>query len=433
MKFSFQTIIIGASIFVFIIAVLVFSGVINLGSSSSSSNETASVTVWGTYPQTTIQSYLDNLNISDRTLSIQYSEVPQATFATALTTALADGRAPDLVIVDTSLYFQIRNRLYTIPFDTYTERTYRDTFVDGASLFLTKDGVGALPLLVDPLVLYYNKDILAGKNYVVPPATWTGFVQSIPLFVKKDTRGVITQTALPLGEHINIDHFKEILSALFLQAGNPVAFLDTMTGGYQVALGSGSDGEFPAAKALSFYTEFANPTSQAYSWSKTLPASLDMFLAGKSAFYIGKASELFTIQSRNPNLNFDVTGLFQPDGATRPITYGSFTVVGMVKTTPSFTAAYSAWGKLSSKEFVSFLAQISSLPPAQRSLLLERQKNPYIQVFFNAALSSFGWPDVAPDSSIAVFRSMVQAVNSGKLDSIQAVFEAATDIQTILR
>jgi len=63
---------------------------------------------------------------------------------------------------------QIHNKLYTIPYAAYTERTFRDTNIDGAQLFLSTTGVTALPLLVDPLVTYYNKDILAAKKLCYP-------------------------------------------------------------------------------------------------------------------------------------------------------------------------------------------------------------------------------------------------------------------------
>lgn len=123
------------------------------------------------------------MNIQNKTLTISYAQVAPATLRTDLIEALANGTAPDAIIADSGQLFSFADKLYTIPFSTYPERLYRDSFVDGASLFLTKEGVVASPLVVDPLVVYYNKDLLAGKNYVTPPATWTDLVQSLPLFL----------------------------------------------------------------------------------------------------------------------------------------------------------------------------------------------------------------------------------------------------------
>jgi ABC-type glycerol-3-phosphate transport system substrate-binding protein len=435
MKTSFQTILVGLFIASFIGAILIFAGVINVGGGSSTATPVGSVRVWGIYPQATMQSYLENFNIQNKTLSISYTQKAPETFRTELIEALASGTAPDIVMADSSQLFSFRDKLYTIPYTTYPERLYRDSFVDGAALFLTKEGVLASPLLVDPLVVYYNKDILAGKNYVTPPTTWTGLVQSLPLFIKKDARGVITQTAIGLGEWTNINHFKDILSALFLQTGNPIVSRDSASGMYQQALTTSAPGatELPSVSALNFYTSFANQASGMFSWSRTLPSTLDMFLSGKSAFYIGRGSELFTIQARNPNLNFDVTALFQADDAIRPITYGSFSGVSIIKSSPNFTASYGALGVLTGKEFVEYLSGSMSLPSARRDLLLTAQTNPYVQVYFQAALSSFGWPDVDAVATENVFRDMIRKVNSGATNPSQSIYEASRDLQSIVR
>jgi ABC-type glycerol-3-phosphate transport system substrate-binding protein len=436
MKSPFQTILIGVFIAAFIGAILIFSGVIPVKSSSSSTAVTGSVVVWGIYPSEFMQSYLDQLNIANKDISISYVQKSVANIQSDLVVAIADGRSPDIVLSDANTIFSIKDRLYTIPFATYNERSFRDSFIDGASIFLSKEGVLAIPLLVDPLVVYYNKDILAGKNYVVPPSTWTGLVQSLPNFVKKDVRGTITQTAIGLGEVVNVDHFKAILSGLFLQTGSAIVALDPYTGRYEqrLSIGSGQgDGELGSVKALSFYTSFANQSGSTFSWSRGLPSTLDMFLAGKSAFYIGLASELFAIQSRNPNLSFDVTSLFQADGAVRPITYGNFSGLGIVKSTRNFPATYSVAGTLTSKEFIEYLSSSMSLPSARRDLLLTPQTNPYVQVYFKAALSTFSWPDTNASLSEKIFRDMIQTVNSGRSDAASAVYQAGNDLSSSLK
>lgn len=435
MKNSFQTILIGVCIAAFIGAILVFAGVINIGSKKSSSATTSgSVTVWGTYPQDTVQSYFDQITISNPDLSVVYTEKKPETLQSDLIKALADHVAPDLVIAESQQLFSIRDRIYTVPYTTYPERLYRDTFIDGSAIFLAKDGVMAVPLVVDPIVVYYNKDLLAGQSYVVPPTTWTGLAQALPRFLKRDTRGVITQTPIGLGEVDNVDHFKDILSALFLQTGNSIVAFNPTTGKYeqQIGVGANGDTELGTTKALTFYTNFSNQASSSYSWSRTLPSTLDMFLSGKGAFYIGRASELFAIQSRNPNLNFDVSTLFQADGATRPVTYGSFGGVAILKSTMQFPLAYSTYSMLIGTDFTQYLATALSLPPVRRDLLLGQQQNPYIQIFFKAALSTFTWPDINANGSDAVFRDMVRAVNSGRSTPQQAVYQGGQDLQSAI-
>ena len=430
MKLSFQTILLGSFVVAFIFAVLVFSNVIKIGSSSNTQVVTGQVTIWGIYPQSIVQNYLDSATAKNTEITVIYRQKNGDTFRTELIEALASGQAPDIIISDSEHMFSFRDKLYTIPFATYSERLYRDSFIDGASIFLSKEGVVAVPLTVDPIVLYYNKNLLAGQNYVVPPTTWTGLVQSLPRFVKKDARGVLNQTAIGLGESDNIDHFKDIISALFLQTGNPVVALNPNTDEYEqkISIGTNGQDELATAKALDFYTSFANQASSSFSWSRTLPSTLDTFLSGKSAFYLGRASELFTIQARNPNLSFDVTTIFQADGATRPVTYGVFSGASIVKSTANFNAAYSILGTLSTKEFTQYLSSSISIPGVRRDLLLEQQKNPYVQAYFKAALSAFAWPDLDSKHSETIFRDMIRNVNSGRSNSTQAIRTAAEDL-----
>ncbi len=307
--------------------------------------------------------------------------------------------------------------------------------MDGASLFLNKQGVMAIPMIVDPVVLYYNKDLLAGKNFVVPPSSWSSLVDTLPLFNKKDSKGLLTQTTIGLGEFSNINHYKDILSTLFLQTGSPIVVLDPSNNAFVQRLNFVPEATeaLPTAEALEFYLSFSDQATDRFSWTRNLPNTLDMFLSGKSVFYIGRASELFTIQSRNPNLNFDVTSIFQSDQSIRPITFGEFSGMSIIKSSPNFTASYTALGYLSSKEFLEYLSSALSLPSTRRDLILINQKNPYVDVFFKSALSAFGWPDVDPIATEAVFRDMIRSVNSGANTPVQAIYEASRSLQSIVR
>jgi hypothetical protein len=189
----------------------------------------------------------------------------------------------------------------------------------------------------------------------------------------------------------------------------------------------------PTVQALDFYTSFANPTTNNYTWNSSLPESLQNFLAGKSAFYIGRASELFSIQSQNPNLNFDVTQLFQSASATRPVTFGSFIAVGIMTKARNAPAANAAAVQMANSANIDTLSKALSLPPVRRDLLQVSQNNPYIGVFFQAALSAFSWPDPNPASTNKIFRDMITNVNSNTTDTQTAIANAARDLQSSIQ
>ncbi len=427
MKSSFQTILLIIFIAAFVFAVAVFSGIFSSGKGQSSTPQ-GTVTVWGILSSEVMQPYTTTFNSQGLDYSISYIEKSEATFASELITALADGRQPDLVLVSSEIFSQFRDKLYPIPYAQYSERSYRDASVDGGQIFLAREGALALPLLIDPLVVYYNKDLLARENFVLPPQRWEDIARSVPLFTTRDARGNINTSAIALGEGSNIAHSRDILSALFLQAGNPIVSVDRSSGARSAALDT-----LGTQEALSFYLSFSDPMSETYSWNRALPSNLQLFLSGRLAFYIGRASELFSIQSQNPNLNFDVIELFQPEGAVRPVTFGSMLGVAMLKTAPNPAAAYLALGAIASDESVDALSKGASLPPAKRSLLLVPQESPYVSVFFKAALNSFSWPDPNPAATEGIFRGMMQAITSGRSDLSTAINEANQTLQSNIR
>jgi ABC-type glycerol-3-phosphate transport system substrate-binding protein len=309
--------------------------------------------------------------------------------------------------------------------------------IDGAQIFLGKDGVMSVPFLVDPLVVYYNKDILASSLYAAPPKTWNDLAGGIARFTKRTEQNTITQSAIALGETQNVDHARDILSALFLQVGNPIVSYDRTTGVSRAVLNQGAANEnnlFPTTEVVNFFNSFSNPTSSAYSWNKSLPPSRDAFVAGRLAFYIGRASELFVIQAQNPNLSFDVIELFQAADAPRPITFGSFIGASILSRAKNMPAAYAFVATLSADtKAVDQLSKLYNLPPTRRDLLLVPQENPYVAVFFRAALSSFAWPDPNFIQTEAAFRAMIQNSTSGRSETDAAINEANATIQSYIR
>ncbi len=429
MKSSFQTILLIVFIIGFVVAVAIFSGIFSSSTAKTSTTPTGNVVVWGVLPSSEMQKYVDDFNSNSYGYTLSYSQHNPDTFYQELITMLADGQSPDLVLINSEQYSQLSTKLYTIPFSAYTERQFKDTNIDGAQLFLSATGVGALPLLVDPMVVYYNKDILASRNFLVPPTTWDDLQAAVPVLTKRDARQQITQSTIAMGQTTNVSHFRDILSTLFLQTGN------TIVANKQVTLTS-SGGAFevpPTVEALNFYTSFSNPTTNNYTWNSSLSDSLQNFLAGKSAFYIGRASELFTIQSQNPNLNFDVTKMFQSSGTARAVTYGSFISVGIMAKAPNAVAAYAAASQMASSANVDVLSKKFSLPPVRRDLLQLAQSNPYVSVFFQSALSAFSWPDPNPASTSVIFRDMINNVNSNTADTQTAISNATRDLQSTIQ
>src|SRR3989344_128624 len=140
---------------VFIIAgVMVFS--LYRGSGGAGS---VTVTVWGDISSYDFNILLNNTPafIQNQTLTTNYVEKSAETIETEFTEALARGMGPDLVILTQDNFWKNRPKLTVIPYESIGERDFKTTFIEEGELFLDQTGAYALPLSIDPLVLYYNR------------------------------------------------------------------------------------------------------------------------------------------------------------------------------------------------------------------------------------------------------------------------------------
>jgi hypothetical protein len=102
---------------------------------------------------------------------VTYKEFSEENISGALITALADGNAPDLIITPYSLALQNSSRINTISNTTISESDYRNTFADESQILISPNGYLGFPISIDPLVMYYNRDILSTSGIAAAPST----------------------------------------------------------------------------------------------------------------------------------------------------------------------------------------------------------------------------------------------------------------------
>ena len=427
---NFQTILVAVFLAFFIFAVLIFSGAINLGTKGKTGPQ-GKVIVWGTYSNNVFSTAMDTINRTNKDLNLVYIRKNQETYQQDLIEAFANGKGPDLFVITPDMIQSNKNFIYKIPYASYPEKNFRDSFVDGSSVYLVKDGVLGLPLTVDPIVLYYNKDILSNEGIVNPPKTWDELFTLNSTLTKRDNSGTISQSMIALGQYENINNVKDILATLLLQNNNPI--IELSSSGYRSMLTDNSSNlaTSPIEAVLQFFLGFSNPTMTAYSWNRSLPNSLDMFTSGKLAFYIGRASELFNIESVNPNLSFDVTQIPQVKDSTAKRTYGYIPAIAVSSKSSNINSAFLVAGELSAGDNAKSISVGSSLPPASRSLLSDKPNDPYLFTFFNSALIARTWPDPDKTKSDLIFSEMVENILSNRLSMGDAISKAQGQLEKL--
>lgn len=406
-----------------VIGILVFALARN-----NSSSMNANLTIWGTLPRDSFQSLIDNSTLDkSKTITINYVLKDQGDFDQDLIEALAEGRGPDIVMLRDDNVYKHRNRLFVIPYKNYSERAFKDKFIEGAEVFLSEEGVTAVPFMTDPMVMYWNRNIFSNNLVSQPPQYWDQVFELTEKMTKRDTNGNVLQSAIALGESRNINSSKEILATLLLQAGTPIVER-TKDGGNSV-LGSRFDQPvMPSESALNFYTQFSNPVSKYYTWNRSLPTSLNMFLGGNLAMYIGFASEIFSIQQKNSNLNFDVTYVPQTRNTENRTVFGHMYAYAITKQSKNIVASFGAINALTEVTPLRTLESSTNLPPVRRDMLSDKPTDAFRSVFYNSALISESWVDPEPTVSSQIFRDMIEEVTSGRSRVLEAISKASTEL-----
>lgn len=417
------------------ILIVAIVGSVALFSTASRSGNTQAVTVrvWGTVDSSTFSSYVSDLkNETQSDISILYTAKNKDTFETDLVEAIASGRGPDIIFLPQDLIVRVEDKIVPIPFKSFSERTFKDTFIQEGELFLTKNGALALPFTIDPLITFWNRDMFSSAGVAKPPTTWDEIYPLVDTFTKKDNASNILQTAIALGEYGNVSHAKEIIATLMMQAGNPIVGTDT-SGDYESKLGAGLGYTVrPSDAAINFYTQFADPLRSVYSWNRSLPQSKDMFISGDVAMYVGYASEIQEIRKKNPNLNFDIAPLLQARSAKTKITYGNMQGLAILKSSKSVAGAFTAISYLTNNLGIKSWAQLTQLPPVRRDLLAASTGDSVTSVLYSSALWSRGWLDPQRTKTATIFKNLVETITSGKAQTSEAVQRADQELNNLL-
>lgn len=418
---------------VFIVfGVLIFAGVIPSPMAAKDAETTGDVLVWGTLPQKDMTQILRGSPfLQYEKIRITYKEHSTANFAVELAEAISNGEGPDVILFPQELIQRLSQKIEPFPPETYPERMFRDTFIEEGELYFTPKGILALPVMVDPMVMYWNRSMFSTESISAPPKYWDEFLTLAPVLTKRTDANDIRKSAIAFGEFRNVTHAKDLLALLMIQTGNPVVRLG---GGTPTAtvVGSGADVP-PADEAVRFYTDFSNPQKTTYSWNRSLPESKNAFLSQDLAVYFGYATELLDIQSKNPNLNFDIAPVPQVRDYPFKKTFGKMTGVAVLKTSRQKPVAFFLAGLLASPEVDGVMQHNFRTPPVARALLAAKPTDPYISMFYDAALTAAGWLDPDPAKTERLFQAVIESITSGTARIEGAVARLQSELALLLK
>ncbi|MFA6106186.1 MAG: extracellular solute-binding protein [Patescibacteria group bacterium] len=398
-------------------------------------------------------------------ISIEYRKLRYAEYEKELLEAMAEDKGPDIFSISNSWVGKYESKIETLPekitmvypvekgtlkkeiipelrtAKTMSLKDFKDQFVDVViddAVINAKDGetgklketIMGMPLSVDVLAVYYNRDLLNNSGIAVPPAYWNkSFQEAIKGLTKQDINGQIIQSGISLGGGKNIERSGDILAALMLQNGAEL-MIDNRVTFDRIPAAFAGEKYNPGIEALRFYTDFSNPAKEVYTWNKDITGSLQMFLSGRLAMMIGYAYHLPTIKSQAPKLKIGIAKLPQIEGSGQTVNFANYWLEVVSKKSQYKDEAW---------DFIQFAAKAENAktylaktgkPPALRSLIDEMKEAEETGIFSDEVLTAKSWyhgkDALAADEIMAALIDNT-AAGADKIENLMS--QAATKVQ----
>ena len=379
-----------------------------------------------------------------------------------LLNALAEDRGPDIFSVHNSWVPSYRSKLMPLPptttlavqgvtgtvkkevvtqFQTtrslnefelrqnFLEQVYEDVFIEEMAIVDGEEAFGepriyALPVAFDTMAMYFNRDLLDNSGIAQPARTWNEFQEHVGRLARFDSNRNILTAGAAMGTSENVPRAIDILSVLMLQngaemeAGGAVNFHripESLRGLRQ---------EIPGVQATDFYTSFANPNRQSFTWDESQPDGFDAFLQGRVGYFFGYQYHQELIRGLAPALNFGVSSLPQISG-NQTVNYANYWVEGVSRKTPNIDIAWDFVQFMTSTQEASKYLARSGQPTALRELVPLQQEDPNLFVFASQLLTAQSWyHGQDPGAMEAIMKDLIDSVLAGE-DQTRDLLELA--------
>jgi len=246
--------------------------------------------------------------------------------------AIADGAGPDMFMINNTWLPYHVNQIAPVNSTQITLRDFKTTFPTVVQNDLIyNDRIYGIPYSIDNLVLYYNTDIFDEKGIRQPPKTWQELANLVPKLTEKDSRGRLLRSAISLGGTDGMPRAADILAALMMQYGAEMTSADHTTATFNLPVPGSNPPRFGAQDALSYYTQFADPSSPLYTYTdnkdakgnRVFPSDLQAFMEGKTAMFIGYSYNIKSIRKFAPKVRFETATLPQQQ-LQNPVTIAGY-------------------------------------------------------------------------------------------------------------
>jgi ABC-type glycerol-3-phosphate transport system substrate-binding protein len=398
--------------------------------------EEVSLEFWGVYDDSDVFSQLiDKFNEEFPRTRITYYKKTYETYEKDLLEAMVTGRGPDIFMLHNTWLPRYGDRISFAPESIVSFRQFQTDFVDVViNDFSSNSAVAALPLSVDTLALYYNKDIFNTASIPQPPITWDEFLDDVEKITVKDDKDNIILAGAALGTARNINRSTDILSLLMLQSGLEIFNTESGQATFNEPISVNGERYRAGERALEFYTDFANPLKSVYTWNDLMHYSIDAFYEGKTATMLNYSYHIPTIRAKASYLNFGVAAMPQIKTASKSVNYANYWGLTVSRNSPAPDRAWQFINWLAgNKENARMYLELTEKPSARRDLILEQASDPDLGIFAEQALTARSWYQVDNRSIEQILADMIESVVAGKTTIEEAVNKASNQITLLAK
>ncbi|MEX1064128.1 MAG: extracellular solute-binding protein [Candidatus Paceibacterota bacterium] len=428
-----RLIIIGSAI---ALGVVILMTVLVLRSIGGDNQPRVTLQFWGTFDDADFydQAILD-FERQNPNIKIVYRQLNFEDYERELVNSFAAGTGPDIWLMHNTWLPKHKDKIQPLPQNIqgqdeplFTIKDFQDQFLDVAFSDLTSGGqIYALPIYIDTLGLYYNRDLFNTAGITSPPTTWDEFNDAVKRLTTFDNRGNIVRAGAAIGTSENINRSTDILTLLMLQSGVRMTDGDNLNATFSKSV----EGENVGETALQYYTDFANPSKTIYTWNDQQHYSIDAFAQGNAAMMFNYSHHIATIRAQSARFNFATARVPQIAGATVNINYANYWAPTVSKQSANTTAAWKFLVSLSSPEGAVSYINASNRPSARRDIIEQQRTDPDLGVFATQALSARSWYQIDNSAIETIFAEMIDDVNLGRR-SIRDALQAAESKVNVL-
>lgn len=422
-----------AGIITFVVFLTVILILRNIGGGAL--NQPVTLQFWGVFDQKSVYDpMIRDFQAQNPNIKIVYRTFAYEDYERSLLDALAAGTGPDIFMMHNTWLPKHGDKITPLPgeFPEYgplmTLKDFQDQFVDvTAQDLIYNNNIYGLPLYVDTLALYYNKDLLNNAGITRPAQTWEEFNSDVETITRLDGSGNITQSAAAIGTARNINRSTDILTNLMIQSGVRMTDAENTSATFSSSINNTAVGEI----ALKFYTDFANPSVRTYTWNNAQHYSIDAFTEGRTAMMFNYSHQIPALKAKAARLNFGIAPMPQilPSDSRTYANYWASTVSNQSK---SPNDAWRFLIYLTSKEGASNYLN-ATLRPAARRDLIELQRNDLdLGVFALQALSARSWFQIDNTAIETIFADMIDDVNLGRATIREALQNAESRVNVLM-